>query len=196
MQNNLHLNPLYCIVGRTASGKDSITDKLCENLQCEKVLSYATRPKRTGEGNTHIFINKEDVHQYKSQLAAYTKIGEYEYFTTFDQLCDPKIKFYIIDPVGVQFLKSVFKYRPIYVIYVNIDSAIAFKRGMERGDDKNAYLVRAASEDMQFSEFAINQDYDFMIMNYDFTYSIEQITDFIYDVERTHNPFTFTMNDN
>ena len=57
MYNNEHI--LLCVMGRTASGKDSLVAKLCERTDLKAIISYTTRPRRTNEGDTHIFTTKE-----------------------------------------------------------------------------------------------------------------------------------------
>ena len=90
------MHNLYLIVGRTASGKDSLTRAVAAKLNLSILSSYATRPRRPGETNEHIFITPEEVEQYKNDFVAYTKIGDYEYFSTKQQLLESD--FYIIDP--------------------------------------------------------------------------------------------------
>ena len=73
------MKTLILLVGQSSSGKDSIAS-LLEKDGYKILKSYTTRPKRIGEGNTHIFIKPKDVYQYKNDFVAYTKIGDYEYF--------------------------------------------------------------------------------------------------------------------
>ena len=126
---------IFLIVGQTASGKDSLINAMC-NIEkppkqdvfgdfwrqgnYKQLISYATRPRRENEGDTHIFIQPSEVEQYKDQIVAYTKIGDYEYFATKDQLkeCD----FYIIDYLGIKNLRSQnlndeFRFVTIYIDY-------------------------------------------------------------------------------
>ena len=57
MKNNEHV--LLCVIGRTACGKDSLVNKLCERTGLKAITSYTTRPRRENEGDTHIFTTKE-----------------------------------------------------------------------------------------------------------------------------------------
>ena len=64
---------LLLVLGRTASGKDSLVNKLCERTNLKSVTSYTTRPRRTNEGDTHIFTT-EDVYeqmQLEGRVAAF-----------------------------------------------------------------------------------------------------------------------------
>jgi guanylate kinase len=40
---------LICLMGRTASGKDTLASKLCERTGLRQVISYTTRERRTNE---------------------------------------------------------------------------------------------------------------------------------------------------
>ena len=95
----------FLIIGRTASGKSSIAKAVCEKLGLNQVISYTTRPRRPKEKDCvdHIFITEEDVEKYKDDIAAYTEINGYKYFTTYDVL--DKSDVYVIDPIGVDNLK-------------------------------------------------------------------------------------------
>jgi len=158
-------NVLFCIAGMTSSGKDSIMRELNKLYGWQQVISYTTRPRRIGEGETHVFIESSEVGQYKNDFAAYTKIGEYEYFTTKTQLEDPSIKFYIIDPNGILWLKENFKSRPITVIYIYVNESLAQKRALQRGDSIEVYRKRLLAEKEQFDRFQCNTEYDFIVAN-------------------------------
>ena len=86
VKNNEHV--LLCIMGRTASGKDAIVNKLCERTGLKQLISYTTRERRVQEGDTHIFATEEDYEQARSEnkIAAFTQIGSYLYWCTIDQL--------------------------------------------------------------------------------------------------------------
>ena len=69
---------LFCVLGETASGKDTLTKKLCDETGMKQVISYTTRNRRDNEGDTHIFVDNSVYEQMKSDdnIAAFTeKIG-------------------------------------------------------------------------------------------------------------------------
>ena len=105
METNEHV--MLCVLGRTACGKDSLTNKLCERTKLNAITSYTTRPRRENEGDTHIFTTKEVYEQMKAEgnVAAYTEIAGYLYWTTIDQLYKNDI--YIIDYDGLKTLKAL-----------------------------------------------------------------------------------------
>lgn len=149
---------VYCIMGRTASGKDTLVNTIIERFGdrfgYKKLKSYTTRPRRVGEGDTHIFINKSEVENYTSRIVAYTKFGEYEYFATSDQFeeCD----FYIIDPIGYYELKQKTFYGELKnVNLVPILCLVASderkRRSVLRGDDPEVFKAREEAENDRFN---------------------------------------------
>lgn len=152
---------LYLIVGRTGSGKSTIAEELSRRWNIPQVKSYTTRPMRPSEKekSDHIFLQPEEVGKYTDDMAAYTKIGEYEYFVTWDYLKSLGDTIYVIDPAGVRYLKDTAKEKGlekdfvIQTIYVTIDPEIQRKRLLLRGQTEKEIEERMAAEDKQFSEF-------------------------------------------
>lgn len=170
----MHKNhTLLLILGRSATGKDSLTDQLCERTGLTKLISYTTRERRNGEGETHKFVSEEVYHQMKAEgkVAAETKIGEYYYWSTIDQLYENDV--YIIDCIGVKTLQNLNLSNLNFVtVYIHIDEQERQRRALEfRGDDKKKFISRSFSEKKQFEELEKNVDYDYSIKNNDFTTS-------------------------
>lgn len=179
---------IFLIVGQTASGKDSLVNAVCNTFKPFKqditgqiitqtysqLVSYTTRPKRENEGNTHIFISKSDVEKYKDDMIAYTKIGEYEYFATKEQLrnCD----FYVIDYDGVEYLRSKqlddeFRF---VTIYINTPDEIRRERALSvRKDNEEIFNKRNYNEFLQFALMRKRADFDYSINNIDFRKSFK-----------------------
>lgn len=148
---------LYLVAGRTCSGKSTLVSFLAEKLGLKVVKSYTTRPMRPGEEvkADHIFIKKEEVDRFRDQMAAYTKIGEYEYFTTWDVLEGSDI--YIIDPEGIQSLKKKVeetgKNIRFQTIYITAPDEIRRQRAEVRGDKSSVVKARMEAEDAEFTAF-------------------------------------------
>ena len=157
---------LYLVIGRSSSGKDSITAEVCKKLNKTKVLSYTTRPKRPNEENTHIFIKPEEVQNYKDNIIAYTKIGEFEYFATLSQLHEND--FYVIDPKGLKYLKRKLKKTDIElkVIYIYAEQKIRALRALQRGDSLEVFNKRTKNENKQFTRFEkkLNRNKDVLVI--------------------------------
>lgn len=142
------------ICGRSGSGKDTFA-KLLKQKGMKDVCSYTTRPRRDGEGDTHIFISKKDVKKYPNKIAI-TEINGYTYFATKEQL--EEADFYIIDPNGIEYLHSHFPEIKYKIVYIYADYNIRKARAVARGGEKerSVFISRNKSENAQFSKFEKN----------------------------------------
>ena len=161
------IHKIYCVSGRTASGKSTITRIVAEKLGLKVVKSYATRPMRKGEEveSDHIFIKPEDIDKYRDDIVAYTKIGDYEYFCTKEQLmsCD----LYVIDPKGVYDLLLHTKDMDVEVetIYITVPKSVLLARAKSRGDDIKVFNARFDAENKQFSDYERSDMIHYRILN-------------------------------
>jgi guanylate kinase len=144
---------IYLIVGRTGSGKNHLA-KLLEQRGLKEVKSYSSRPKRYDGEDGHIFISPEEVDQYEEK-AAYTKIGDYEYFTTMKQINESDV--YIIDPNGIKELVKNMPETTFHIVYVYADEMSRKLHAVNRADNKlkeeDVFNKRNKAEDEQFTEF-------------------------------------------
>jgi len=140
------------IIGRTASGKDTLAHMLCRK-GLTQVLSATTRPPRYDGENTHRFISVEEAAATTGKVAV-THIAGNEYFATRDDVETHDI--YIIDPAGLYMLTKAMPDYPFVVVYVRTDRESAKKRFLARTTSETAendWEKRISSEDRQFSEF-------------------------------------------
>lgn len=165
---------LFCIIGKTCSGKDTI----CHIMQIYKniipLVSYTTRPKRDYEDNgyEHYFISEEEyeaIYKDKDKLA-YTEINGYKYFTLYEQVKNAdnsKMYSYVIDPKGYYELKEKFSDKiDIKTILVLCDDKIREQRYNSREANISVpFLDRSQSESVQFDKFEANhiQECDIVI---------------------------------
>lgn len=161
---------IILFIARTGRGKDTCARYLTEKYGLKQLKSYSTRPKR-GKEDTHIFINKKDVDKYKEDMIAYTKIGEYEYFATKEQIKNADI--YIVDPIGYLMLKESLPEETFFVIYITLNRNEARKRAILRNPENKSegdiFDLREADEDKQFSDFEKNQYADVILDNRDWS---------------------------
>jgi len=166
--------PLFCVMGRSGSGKDTLVNKICKELHMNQIISYTTRPRRKKEGDTHIFTDISEYENAKNRniLAAYTEINGYTYWTTKDQLIEND--FYIIDPDGVKTLKKIPNLQKrLVIIYIQASPDTRFERSVNtRGDKIQDFINRNASENDQFFNLETFCDYDYSICNKDLDKSL------------------------
>lgn len=144
----------FLFIGRTASGKSSIAKGVCEKMGLTQVVSYTTRPMRKSEknGSDHIFITDGEVSRYEEDIAAYTEINGYKYFTTYDVI--DKSDIYVIDPIGVDNLKIKCGDRYEFIeIYIRIPQNLAEERARIRGDKLKDFRQRWVAENQQFTDY-------------------------------------------
>jgi guanylate kinase len=172
-------------MGRTASGKDSLVNKLCERTGLTQILSYTTRDRRTDEGDTHIFVTKEDYDIMKAngEVAAYTEIAGNLYWTTIDQLYENDV--YIIDPIGVEVLKKLnLPNLRLVTVFINTPDTIREKRAIyKRKDNKDNFRTRNLSERNQFRNMLKEANFDYAISNIEFPKAFS-VLKWISDVEK------------
>jgi guanylate kinase len=160
---------LLCILGESSSGKDSLVSKLSERTGHTAICSYTTRPRRDGEGETHIFVDDAVYKEMlsKGKIAAFTEISDYKYWTTTDQLYDNS--YYIIDYAGLKTLKSLnLPNLRLVSVYINVPESIRKERAIKRGDRLDVYRKRCLSEKEQFRQMKKDMDVDYVVSNVDF----------------------------
>ena len=149
---------LFCIVGKSASGKDTLCRLASQRLGYGIVCSSTDRPMRSGEvdGREHYFHSKEHMTTIleTEHILAKTQIGEYRYCATVESL-EPKTKFYIVDPNGVHYIQEHADELGIYplVIYIDTPDEVRCERARLRGDLPDVFLERCSAEDAMFNQF-------------------------------------------
>lgn len=156
-------------------------------INLKPVVSYTTRNKRIGEveGREHYFINpnQAEIILKTENILAYTKIGDIEYFATLESLNGSNL--YIIDPKGIEYIKSKFPDLNYKVVYIHTSTECRMNRAKER-DSKDffeAFEKRNNSEDEQFTNFENNNQWDLLLENNDncFEYCVNKFIRFVKD---------------
>lgn len=156
MKNNKKV--LFCIVGKSASGKDTLCRLAKQRLGYDIVCSSTDRPMREGEvhGREHYFCSKKQMTEVleTEHILAKTKIGKYRYCATVESL-EPKTKFYIVDPNGVHYIQEHADELGVYpfVIYIDTPDEVRCERARLRGDLPDVFLERCSAEDAMFNQF-------------------------------------------
>lgn len=167
MDNREHV--LLCVMGRTSCGKDTLVGKLCELTGLTAITSYTTRPRRTNEGETHIFSSREEYEQMQTEgnVAAYTEIAGNIYWTTIEQLYSHSV--YIIDYKGIETLRQLnLPNLRLVTVFINTPDEVRKERALnKRGDDRLTFMKRDLAEREQFRTMLRNADFDYAISNID-----------------------------
>ena len=138
-------NPLYLLVGKSASGKSTIADILEQTYGHKPVESYTTRNPRYDGERGHIFINENEFNNLEN-LVAYTEYDGHKYGTTSAQLDECGL--YIVDIPGVEtLLKRYNTERPIRIIYFNASVRTRILRMIDRHDSDIAIIKRLLQDE-------------------------------------------------
>nr|WP_305182544.1 guanylate kinase [uncultured Schaedlerella sp.] len=162
------MGKIYYIMGKSASGKDSIFKELKKRMpQLREIVLYTTRPIRENEteGVEYHFVNEEFLRGMQEkkrviELRSYdTKCGIWKYFTADDGQIDLEEFHYLAIGTLESYaaMTAYFGVENVVPIYVEVEDGLRLLRAVERErlqtNPKYAELCRrflADSED--FSE--------------------------------------------
>ena len=161
------MHTVYCILGRTSSGKSAIVRQAAKKLNMKVLKSYTTRERRkneTDDSSDHTFINALDVDKYRTDMVAYTDRVGYCSFATKEQLLNSD--FYVINPTGYYELKLKTKDMDIKFvpIYITVPYRSLIERAKKRGDFET-WKENYIKESEEFSQFEKSNLIDYRILN-------------------------------
>lgn len=167
---------IYLIVGRSGAGKTSIVEELCKRYGYSQVISYTDRPRREGEGNTHIFTDTNTMELLLKDAVAETYFCGHYYCTVSSQIEENDL--YVIDPNGVTFMLQKYNGNKVCVIiYINCTEQQAHQRMLERGDKPIDIAHRLSNDNIDFKGYENTADYT--VDNTDFDKCVEEIKSII-----------------
>ncbi len=145
------MGKIFCIMGKSASGKDTIYKRLLQNsrLGFKKIVPYTTRPIREGEkeGVEYHFTLVKDMKQFEKEgkiieCRAYDTVhGIWYYYMVKDNQIDLDVSDYLI--IGT--LESYVKIRD----YFGADRVIPIYIHLEDGERLTRALTREKAEGNQ-----------------------------------------------
>ena len=193
------MGKIFYIMGKSASGKDTIYKELIEKMpKFHSIVPYTTRPMREGEkdGVEYFFVDQERFDEMMDEekiieFRSYnTKCGIWTYFTADDGQIDLKKGHYL----GIGTLESYQKMRNYYgesnviPVYIEVEDGErlirAIKREKEQETPKYEELCRRFLADQEdFSEEKIKEaGISRRFENDDLDVCVRNIIDFIVTV--------------
>jgi len=146
--------PLILLVGKTGSGKTTVTRYLEKHYGLKMLESYTTRKPRYDGERGHTFVTKEDFNAMPNKVA-HTLFDSHDYWATQEQ-CDAS-DVYVIDPDGVKSLKRNYNSpRPYIIMYLHVDPITRLVRMMKRGDGFRKSIGRIIHDHKKFGKFEKN----------------------------------------
>ncbi|MDE6636192.1 MAG: guanylate kinase [Lachnospiraceae bacterium] len=189
---------LYVLMGKSASGKDTIFKRLLDipRLNIKKIVPYTTRPLRLGEtdGDDYHFVNSDTMHELEvagkiiEHRCYHTVHGDWHYFTADDGL---NIKGSNERFLTIGTLEAYIKLREYYgaenvtPIYIYVDDFERINRSLKREKKQDAPSVsevcrRFLADENDFSEELLEKSgIDVLYENIDIDTCVKAISDMI-----------------
>ncbi|QFJ54163.1 guanylate kinase [Pseudobutyrivibrio xylanivorans] len=138
------MGSIYCIMGKSSSGKDTIFKLLLEreDVNLKRIVSYTTRPIRSHEkpGDEYNFVSVEQKDKLIEdgkviEIREYNTVhGPWFYFTVDDGNVDLENNDYLIIGTVESFVKirDYYGEEKVLPIYIEVDDGIRLSRALER----------------------------------------------------------------
>lgn len=179
------MHKLFCIIGRTGSGKSTLVKKAANELGLKILKSYTTRPMRESESienSDHIFISPDEVKKYRNDIVAHTERVNYCNFATKQQIMNADL--YIINPSGYKELLKITKKMDVELIPILITTPlinIMFRTQNVR--DPETWMRNYLDESNEFTIFEHSNDAKYVIENNKDIYYAYEILELIINQE-------------
>ena len=138
------MGKIFCVMGKSATGKDTIYQKLLNEskLELKRIIPYTTRPIREGEveGREYHFCTEEDVQKLDKEgriveLRAYdTVYGIWKYFTVNDGTIQLDKENYLLIGTLEAYIKirDYFGEDKVLPIYIEVEDGERLLRAISR----------------------------------------------------------------
>ena len=193
------MGKIYCVMGKSSSGKDTVYKKLKEQYkEFRLIVPYTTRPIREGEkdGVEYYFVDPEQFRAMKEdgkviESRSYnTKCGIWTYFTADDGQIDLSAADYVLigTLASFQVLREYFGEEAIVPVYLEVEDGLRLARALERErrQEKPKYAEmcrRFLADEEDFSEEnLIKSGITERFGNEDFTECLNKIQRYIEEI--------------
>lgn len=182
-------NKIIVILGKTASGKTYILNKLKEKYNLNNFISHTNRDIRKNEKNNYdyYFVDESEIKEIATKcnfldLKKYeTKYGYWYYGLHINEIYKDK-GICILDIDGLKMLKNKIGKNNIISIYIDADKEIRYNRSLNRDsiDSKkyNEILRRLDSDEKDFKKEDIINECDYIYKNN----NISDLENIIYNI--------------
>lgn len=138
------MGKLFVIIGKSATGKDTIFKRLKEQREVvlKTIVPYTTRPIRAGEENGEEYFFVEETYLEKMDQAGkiierrsyHTVHGIWTYFTVDDAQIDLENQNYIMINTleGYEQIRAYFGSEVVIPLYIYVEDGIRLSRALQR----------------------------------------------------------------
>lgn len=157
---------MIILMGKSASGKDTVVRKLIEQKEYKRIITWTTRPMRPGEkeGITYHYTSEDDFKKkikegFFVEWKSYETVnGTWYYGTALDDIMGARgddYRIIILTPEGYKRLSSFCSHLVginLLSIYLDVDTKVIRERLIQRGDDKKEADRRIKYDKKDFKE--------------------------------------------
>ena len=189
------MGKLFYIMGKSASGKDTIYQRLLRNpeFSLERLVIYTTRPIRDGEldGREYHFVTEEDFQKLKAEgkiiedRGYETVYGLWRYFTADNMNLEEKSYLGIGTLESYEKLKAYYGEEKIRPIYIEVEDGERLKRAIAREETQEApkyeeMCRRFLADAADFSEEKLKKaGVETRFVNEDFDTTVQEVASYI-----------------
>lgn len=182
---------IFYIMGKSASGKDSLYKKLLStDLNLNRVAIYTTRPKRDGEaeGIEYHFVDEKFLNDRKDKIIEkrvyHTVFGDWYYATIDDGKIEKNKNYVVIGTLeSYNIIKKYYGKDLVFPIYLEVSNDIRRKRAIDRENMQKVPKLdemerRFKADEIDFSEDNIkNAEIEKRYINDDFDKCFKEVVD-------------------
>lgn len=135
------MNRIFCIMGKSSSGKDSLYSAIVNSLGLTPLVIYTTRPMRENEkdGREYHFVDRAAFELMKAEGRVIesrtynTKLGEWTYFTANDNIDLASHSYAVIGTLeSFVPIRDHFGADRVVPLYVEVEDGERLARAVER----------------------------------------------------------------
>ena len=193
------MGKIYCVMGKSSSGKDSIYHEIMEKgaLGLKPIIPYTTRPIRDGEqdGREYHFCTEDTVQRLQDsgrimELRAYNTVyGVWKYFTVDDERIDLSKNnyLYIVTLEGYTKIREYFGADRVVPIYIEVEDGERLMRAIAREQKQDVpkyeeMCRRFLADSADFcDEKLLEAGVVRRFQNNDFVQTVQEVTAYIAD---------------
>lgn len=193
------MGKIYCVMGKSSSGKDSIYHEIMEKgaLGLKPIIPYTTRPIRDGEqdGREYHFCTEDTVQRLQDagrimELRAYNTVyGVWKYFTVDDEQINlNKYNYlYIVTLEGYTKIQEYFGADRVVPIYIEVEDGERLMRAIAREQKQDVpkyeeMCRRFLADSADFcDEKLVEAGVVRRFQNNDFVQTVQEVTAYIAD---------------
>ena len=165
------MKKIICLIGKSGSGKSTIEQKLCSDLEINQVVSHTTRPprKKELEGLDYHFVSDDYFEEKKEEFIEqrlYKVInkdgtkGIWRYGLHRNSIKEG-LNVVVIDVNGYKALRVYFGKQNVLPFFIHCSDSTRLNRVLLRGDGSNELelMRRFAADEEDFKDFIESRDY-------------------------------------